>query len=975
MQAGGGEMNFDLSDPNFMSFLIGVVGAVIGAYLIFLFTRFWKSGKNFAGFFLRKRKEKTGLDYYREDLEAKTLRISHPWMKEEQTLTDVLVPINFETGKTTEREQLEVYLTRMYAKNRSLRLLITGKPGSGKTIAMRVIARTLWAVDEGTAPVPVLMSFTDIKGIKNGEELEKKIVEKLRLHQFEQGKKNETTAETFVRQNLDTGRLFLLFDGYDELEKSARQAAARMLNTFLDTHRKIPAVFSSRTALYDSELAFADLKPQRIRMSPFTPFAILRFLSQWQFEGKKSSLELFEMINGRAHLSELASNPLMLTIITFLYSKPKYTLPDNRVQFYEQCSLALLEEWDRTKQVDRANKFESDQKVAVLSRVAFEHISSAGIDDELIDREVIHKYVREVMERMSLKVDEYPLMTDEIVRNSGLIHAIPPNDYRFPHRTFMEYFAAHYLEKKKSYEEMLDLYNQDPGKWKEVLLLYLGLNKNKDYADAILERLIAGFKKDMAGGTTSNLILFPALTQCAVPDPGLADTILNLAEASLKKKPGTGIIEELGYIAANPRWAYAKRAREILIELSSKILPDDAFQQVISSLVHAGGEDIDQLVLQNLERVNLVEFLSKLGAKGKVFIDKLFRLKLSKKYRKKIIDGLKEAGSLEILGHLLIENRDEEIKTLAAYALFRMSKLDSFYEFVDNTETGLLAESTKKMIDRKYDEWGWRWERPHTESGKKLAILICLYSADWLEKSKDESDLKQVDNRFRYLTTGFLVEKGILFVEFNLIGFKEEETATKYGLKKWWQKDKNLKNAWNRFFGWADGVFLVWAGLILYSLISLLGIVGFIQYQFGFTSNGFYKFLFDPFTVNVLFFQFVLFYILTFVLLIIYGGFKGERFWQSLLGPAIPYFFIIKIIKVIGTRFLIFIIFSYLLAIGILFVPFHNIIFNAGFFLCFSVWGHFGFEYCHIDFALFDIAEVEKVQDFLYYKNKEKEEK
>ena len=39
-------MKFDLSDPNFMNLLIGVVGAIIGAYLIFLLTRFWKTGKN-----------------------------------------------------------------------------------------------------------------------------------------------------------------------------------------------------------------------------------------------------------------------------------------------------------------------------------------------------------------------------------------------------------------------------------------------------------------------------------------------------------------------------------------------------------------------------------------------------------------------------------------------------------------------------------------------------------------------------------------------------------------------------------------------------------------------------------------------------------------------------------------------------------------------------------------------------------------
>ena len=108
----------------------GLVVAVLVAIGRIIYKGGIESGKRFAGFFLRKIKEKTGLDYYREDLEAKTLSISHPWMKEEQTLTDVLVPINFETGKITGREQLEVYLSQMYKKNRSLRLLIMGKPGS-----------------------------------------------------------------------------------------------------------------------------------------------------------------------------------------------------------------------------------------------------------------------------------------------------------------------------------------------------------------------------------------------------------------------------------------------------------------------------------------------------------------------------------------------------------------------------------------------------------------------------------------------------------------------------------------------------------------------------------------------------------------------------------------------------------------------------------------------------------------------------
>ena len=358
-------MKIDLSDP-LTVLILGVIASLIAA-VIFVFIKGLLKGALKPGFrmfalFRRRKKEKTGLETYRQTLEERTLRISHPWMKEEQTLTDILVPINFQTKKATQREELEIYLAREFKKNPASRLLLLGKSGSGKTIAMRVIARTLWTFNEENPVVPVLMNFSGIKGITGKEGLEKKIIEKLIYYQFEQGKKDDNTAKKFVEENLYEGKLFLLFDGYDELDKSARADAAKLLNTFLGAYPKIPSAISSRTALYQGELAFDRLKPCKISMAPFTPFAILKFLSLWKFEGKKSSHELFDMINGKAHLSELASNPLMLTIITFLYSLPKYTLPDNRVEFYEQCTRALLEEWDRAKQTDRANKYESHQK-------------------------------------------------------------------------------------------------------------------------------------------------------------------------------------------------------------------------------------------------------------------------------------------------------------------------------------------------------------------------------------------------------------------------------------------------------------------------------------------------------------------------------------------------------------------------------------------------------------------------------------
>ena len=110
-------------------------------------------------------------------------------MKEDQTLNDILVPINFEMHRVTETEELETYIKSLFKEKSAPRLLILGKPGSGKTIAMRVIARTIWAIDENIKLVPVILNFSDIKNIINKKDLESKIIEKLQYYQFEKGKK------------------------------------------------------------------------------------------------------------------------------------------------------------------------------------------------------------------------------------------------------------------------------------------------------------------------------------------------------------------------------------------------------------------------------------------------------------------------------------------------------------------------------------------------------------------------------------------------------------------------------------------------------------------------------------------------------------------------------------------------------------------------------------------------------------------
>lgn len=922
-------MQIDFNNPFIQGILIAFLAALLAAFFIYLIKLVRKSGSQLFSKFRQRKKQETGLEIYQRTLEEKTLRISHPWMKEDQTLNDILVPINFEMRGVTEREELETYIKRLFKEKIAPRLLILGKPGSGKTIAMRVIAKTTWSIDEKINLVPVILNFSDIKNVNTKDDLEKKIIEKLEYYQFEKGKKDDKAADKFVEENLYIGNIILLLDGYDEIEKSARKSVSEFLNVFLGTHKNIPAIISSRIAVYEKELAFDELRPDKINMAYFTPFAILKFLSQWQFGEGKSSQELFEMINGKAHLSELASNPLMLTIITFLYSLPKYVLPDNRVQFYEQCTRALLEEWDRSQKRERANKFESHQKIAVLNRVAYEHVSIAEETDELIHEDKIHKVIREEMKRLSLKVEEYPSMREEIVLNSGLLQHIPPTDYRFPHRTFMEFFAANYLVTEKSYQDVLDLYKKDTGKWKEVLLLYIGLIKNKEYSNCILEYLKSEFESSYIENGKPNILVFNALTECAVPDPDLASEIISLAENFLThQKPQVEIIEELGYIAANPRWAHSKNAKNILLSLLKNKLDDNTFQYTIFSLLHARDKSVDVIILKNLERLNLRKLFTTLSSRSKYFIHKLFSLNLSLEEKRDIIEGLKEAGNFEILGSLLIENRDEKIRQLSAYALFRMSKLGGFFEYLDDAEIGLLDDMTEQLINEKFIKWDWKWNSPKTENGRKMAILICYFTAGLIAeiyKDFDRKSLEGVNRRFRYLTTGILIENGIPFHRFNLIDIKDV-AATKKGLKRHWKRRININNLWYRIWSIEVSYDESWLGIAasFYAAFSFVGILLSILLLFNVEMTNYYNIFLDDFTAKFLCFQYIGFLVLNIISLSI---FKIENKWKiSLLFPylGIPILISEKFIK----SYNLILIYTICVILFYLLIPHHKVFYN-----------------------------------------------
>ncbi len=766
----------------------GSIMLIILSFILYWFIRkpFESLLKSFSLFRDRQFIIPKALRTYKECLDKETYKLSHSWKLERQTLKEIIVPVHIEN--VSERTSLVEYINLIFLNQntKNQRFILLGEAGSGKSVAMGEIARKIWEVKRGTFLLPILLKFSEIKHIKNEAEFVDIIVKNLERNQFEGGK-NTHKAEEYVKLHLYNGSILLLLDGFDELEKTTRFEIAQFLNHFLQTYQNIPFVISCRNSVWkQNPTAFQPLSFSTITMANFTPYDIRTFVSQWDFIDNKSSEQLADLINSKSYLKAIATNPLMLTIITFLYAQPKRILPDNRVKFYEECVDALLEKWDNAKSLDRANVFETIDKVSILSYLAYQHIVDNKTTDEEISKENILKGIEVVMRKLSRPVEKREKMLSELVENAELLIALPPDGYKFPHRTFMEYFAAKYFFENNKVDELLELYHYDAGKWEETLCLFSGLNTNSTIADKVLLTFINDFEANKMQAAT-NTIVFRLLVESARINPILANQILDLADSYLKTRINKEIVENLGFIAINPNWEHAKKAKSILLnQVGNSITNHDNFQTVIMALGSIKDADIQNIILRYADKIDLVTFLTKLGNDSEIYAQKLLdSLGIEKSIE--VLEGLKNAGNLTFLMNLMVRSTNETLQQETALQLAAIP-LSNF----DNAPFEEVTPSLKREVENKYKDWGWKYTEPKTANGQKSAFLVSILISRLFAKDI-KTQLPSMNKLVNFMTCAFLLESKCNFEKYKFFFPKlsDEIFDTNYkGLLSIWKKKK-----------------------------------------------------------------------------------------------------------------------------------------------------------------------------------------
>jgi formylglycine-generating enzyme required for sulfatase activity len=323
----------------------------------------------------------------------------------------------------------------------------------------------------------------------------------------------------FQARLLRQGGLFLL-DGLDEVPEAGRRRrclleAVSALVSSLPSRARV--ILTARPYAYADPIWHLPGFPPPLALAPFSERQVDTFVDRWYHAVRPAMgwnaatadgyrQRLVDALKRQSYLADLASRPLLLTLMTTLHTSWGQ-LPEDRADLYEESVKLLLARWQRGREVigpDGKSIVEPGivRALAVgeavirsaLEKLAYTTHARQGRDPELVEAaryeesadipqaDVLGVFTPLVPEDVNPAV-----MLKYLETRAGLLLGRREGVYAFLHRSFQEYLAACYLANtaKEFAEELARFVIDDPAWWREVFLLGVGKKRQGGLGDAV----------------------------------------------------------------------------------------------------------------------------------------------------------------------------------------------------------------------------------------------------------------------------------------------------------------------------------------------------------------------------------------------------------------------------------------------------------------------------------------------------------
>jgi len=412
------------------------------------------------------------------------------------------------------------------------KLVIVGKPGSGKTISLKFIALMLTHGSAGAARlgldapfIPVFVRLADYaEKLRTDSSL---ALETFLLDYIDRTYPGAKGQPEFLRLALNKGACLILLDGLDEVGdfgdtllhgNTLRAETLKRVQSFANrrcndkwTNRIV--VTSRLEGYHRGDLPdFREMEISPLRVPDEVEAFLLRWFTAWLQEAdSKLSYEAAQSraqrtyLNGVMHpinqidsIRRLAMNPLLLTILAIIYETGK-RLPNRRVELYETVAKTMIENWRHSQTGHVSNiheKMSANEVYFTLASLAYWlHESKPG---GTMSNDEWQKKIYSLLKEAGHEEAELKQLVEHFMRHAkqetGLLTERSLGQIGFFHLTLEEYMAAVEIARQDTdmRVSMIETHWQNP-RWQEVILLTAGdldQRGNKQFLESFLLHIL-----------------------------------------------------------------------------------------------------------------------------------------------------------------------------------------------------------------------------------------------------------------------------------------------------------------------------------------------------------------------------------------------------------------------------------------------------------------------------------------------------